>query len=107
MGLACPPSADDVFNLILLEQTNAGDSGRSSFQARCGVFDRDATESEDGNVCPAGLLQRGEAGGGSSGGGYFPEHRSEDGEVGGLRFGAQDIGGCVAGGSQEEVVSSQ
>ena len=68
-------------------------AGRSSFQARCGVFHRDATESEDGDLRPAGFPQGGEAGGVRSGSASFSEYRSEDGEVGGLRFGANDIVG--------------
>src|SRR5208337_2669436 len=104
---ARPQSADDVLDFILLEQTNAGDADGSSFQARCSVFDRDAAEGEDGDLHSAGFPQSGKAGGGRSGGASFSEHRGEDGKVGFFRFGAEDIGGSVAGGSHQEVVSGQ
>jgi len=107
MGLERPQRADDIFDFILLEQANTGDAGRSSFQARCSVFYRDATKGEDRDLCLAGFPQSSKAGRGSSGGASFSEYRSEDGEVGFFRFGAQDIGGSVAGGGDQEVVSGQ
>src|SRR6267378_5543694 len=101
--------AGDVFDCILLEQADGGDAGRSSVQARCGVFYVNAAESEDRDLRPAGFVQGGEArrlrvvllkh--------LFLKHRSEDGEVGGLGFGAEDFGGSVAGGGHEKVVSGQ
>src|SRR6202790_3094290 len=62
-----PQRAGDVFDFILLEQTDGGDAGRSSVQARRGVFQVNAAESEDGDLRPAGLAQGGESGGGRSG----------------------------------------
>jgi hypothetical protein len=107
MESARPQSADDVFNLILLEQANAGDAGGSSVQARYGVSQLDATKSEDWDLCRAGFPQGGKACGGRSGGASFSEYRSEDGKVRIFRFGAEDIGGCVAGGSHYKMVSGQ
>jgi len=102
-----PQRADDVFDFILLEQADACDTGRSSFQARCGIVYRDAAESKNSDFRPAGFLQGGEASGGRSGAASFSEYRSEDGEVSFLTFGAEHIGDSVAGGSNQEVVSGQ
>jgi len=50
-----PQSADDVFDSILLEQADAGDASCSGKQARLGIFQVDAAESEDGNFRLAGF----------------------------------------------------
>src|SRR6266404_9452036 len=104
-----PQRAGDVFDCILLEQADGGDAGRSSVQTRRGVFQVNAAKSEDGDFRTAGFVQGGEArrlrvallkq--------LFLKHRSEDGEVGGLGFGAEDFGGSVAGGGHEKVVGGQ
>jgi len=88
-----PQRPDDVFDSILLEQADGGDAGRSSIQTRRGVFQVNAAESEDRDLRPAGFVQGGEArrlrvvllkh--------LFLKHRSQDGEVGGLGFGAEDF----------------
>jgi len=100
-----PQRADDVLNLILLEQADAGDSGCSRMQAGCGIVYGDTAESKDSDFRPAGFLQGGEASGRHSGGASFSEYRCEYGEVGFSGFDAQDIGGSVAGGGNQEVVS--
>src|SRR5208282_343797 len=53
------------------------------------------------------FLQGGEARRGCFGGASFSEYRSEYREVSFLCFGAEDIGGSVAGGGHQEVVSGQ
>jgi len=107
MGSERSQSADDFFDFILLKQADARNAGRSSVQARCGVFHRNATESEDLNLCPAGFPQGSKARRSRSGRACFPEYRSKDGEVGFVGRGAQNIGGCVTGGGHEKVVSGQ
>src|ERR1019366_3200382 len=102
-----PQRADDVFDFILLEQADGGDAGRSSFQARCGVFYGDAAESEDGDLRPAGFPQGVEAGGVGSGSVSLSEYRSENDEVDGLALGANHILVRVAGGGHEKRVSGQ
>src|SRR5208283_5590380 len=57
MGSECPQRADDILNLILLKQADGGYAGGSGFQARCGVFHGDTTESEDGDSRPARFPQ--------------------------------------------------
>src|SRR5208282_5677576 len=74
-----PQCADDVFDFILLKEADAGDPGCSSLQARCGVFHRDATESEEGDLRPARLMQGGEARRLPSGSIVFFEDRAKDG----------------------------
>src|ERR1700730_6331143 len=71
MVLERPERADDVFDFILLEPADGGDAGRSSVQARRGVFQVNAAESENGDLRPAGFAQGGEAGGGGFGGSAF------------------------------------
>src|SRR6266436_424981 len=56
-----PQRAGDVFDCILLEQADGGDAGRSSAQARRGVFQVNAAESEDGDFRTAGFVQGGKA----------------------------------------------
>src|SRR5258708_33800016 len=56
-----PQLADDVFDFILLEQADGGDAGCSSVEARGGVFQVNAAESENRDVRPAGFAQVGEA----------------------------------------------
>ena len=99
-----PQRADDVFDFILLEQTDGCNAGRSGAQARGGVVCVNAAESEYGNLRLADFAQGGDA---RCLRVFFFKHRSEDGEVGGLRFGAEDIGGGVAGGGHEKVVSGR
>ena len=99
--------ADDVFDFILLKQADAGDPSRSSLQARCGVFHRDAAESEDGDLRPACFMQGGEAGRLPSGSIVFSEDWSKDGEVCTLGVGANHILVRMAGGGHEKVVSGQ
>src|ERR1700686_4927357 len=56
-----PQRAGDVFDFILLKQADGGDAGRSSIQARRGVFYVNAAESEDGGLRPTDFAQGGEA----------------------------------------------
>ena len=107
MGSERAQGTDYVFDFILLEQANAGNTSRSSVQARCGVFDGDAAESEDGDLRPARFSQGGQPGGLRPGNARFPEHRSENGEVGFLGRSAKNIGGSVARSGHEKVVSGQ
>jgi hypothetical protein len=100
-------SADDVFDFILLKQADARNASRSSLQAQCGVFHRDATESEDGNLCLAGFPQGSKAHRSGSGRASFPEYRRKNGEVDFLGLGAQNISGCVTGSGDEKVISGQ
>src|SRR5208282_831421 len=72
-----------------------------------GVFDGDAAESEDGDLRPARFSQGGQPGGLRPGNARFPEHRSENGEVGFLGRSAKNIGGSVARSGHEKVVSGQ
>src|SRR5208282_6357312 len=102
-----PQRADDVLDLILLEQADAGDAGRSRFQAQRGVLHRDAAESQNGDLRPAGFTQGGDAGGWRCRSASFSEYRSEDREIGVLRFGSESLGGSVAGNGHEKVVSGQ
>jgi hypothetical protein len=100
-----PQCADDVFDFILLKQADARDPSRSSFQARCGVFHRDAAESEDRYLRPACFMQGGEACRLPSGSIVFSKDWSKDGEVGTLGLGANHILVRVAGGGHEKVLS--
>src|ERR1035437_2545145 len=93
MGSERPQCADDIFDSILLEQADAGAPGCSGGKARRCVLQVDAAQSEHRDLRPAGFAQGGEAGGVGSRGLSLFEYRSENGEVGGLRFGAGDIGG--------------
>src|SRR5258708_10014407 len=104
-----PQRADDVLDSILLEQADGGDAGGSSVEARGGVFYADAAESENGDVRLAGIAQGGETCRWrvfllKRRSIFFFKHRSEDGEVGGLRFGAEDVGGSVTGDGHEKAV---
>ena len=105
MGSEWPQRADDVFDFILLKQADACDAGRSSFQAPCGVFHRDAAKSEDGNLRPACFMQGGEACRSPSGSIVFFEDGSKDDKVSALGVGANHVRVRVAGGGHKEVVS--
>src|SRR5260370_26707288 len=100
-----PQRADDVFDLILLEKADAGNAGCSSIQTRFGILYCDAAESKNWDLRPADFAQGGEARRWRSGSAFFFEHRSEDGEVGFVGLGAEDISGRVAGGGHQGVVS--
>src|SRR5258708_30082417 len=89
MVLERPQRADDVFDFMLLEQADGGDAGRSSAQARRGVFQVNAAESENGDLRPAGFAQDGEAGGGRFRSNPFSAYLGQESGVGGLRLGAQ------------------
>src|ERR1035437_9585986 len=88
-----PQRADDIFDSILLEQADTGDPGCSGGKARRCVLQVDAAQSEHRDRRPPGFAQGGEAGGVGSRRLSLSEYRSENGKVGGLRFGAGDIGG--------------
>src|ERR1017187_6537583 len=98
-----PQRADDIFNFILLKQADAGNASRSSVQARCGIFDGDATERKERNFSAAGIMQGGEARGLRSGRTALAEYRSEHGEVCSLGIGALHVLVGMAGGGYEEV----
>src|ERR1035437_3304596 len=98
MGSKRPQCADDIFDSILLKQADGGDPGCSGGKARRCVLQVDAAQSEHRDLRPAGFAQGGEARGLGSRRLSLSEYRSENGKVGGLRFGAEDIGGGGAGG---------
>jgi hypothetical protein len=50
-----PQCAYNIFNSILLKQTDRCDTGRSGMHARGGVLHRDAAEGKDRNLRPAGF----------------------------------------------------
>src|SRR5260221_6134021 len=50
-----PQLADDVFDSILLEQTDGGDAGCSSVEARGGGFQVNTPKRQNREVCPAGI----------------------------------------------------
>src|SRR6266478_2154600 len=83
-----PQRADDAFDLILLEQADAGNAGCSSIQTRFGILYSDAAESKDRDLRPAGFAQGGEARRWRSGSACFFEYRSEYDEVGFVGLGA-------------------
>ncbi len=91
-----PQRADDIFDFILLKQSDACDTGRSSFEARDRVVRSDAAKSEDWNLRAARFSQGGEASGFRCGRAVLSEHRSEDDEVSFLRLSAQDVVDNVA-----------
>jgi hypothetical protein len=105
MGSKRPQCADDIFDSILLKQADGGDPGCSGGKARRCVLQVDAAQSEHRDLRPAGFAQGGEARGLGSRRLSLSEYRSENGKVGGLRFGAEDIGGSVAGGGEERAAS--
>ena len=81
--------ADDVFDFILLEEADGGDSGGAGLQTGCGVAERHAAERKHGDFRGAGVAQGSEAGWGCA---FLFEYGSEDGEVGVFGFGANDVG---------------
>jgi len=89
-----PQRADDIFNFILLEEADGGDSGGAGVQAGTCVLECDAPQGENWNFRPAGFAQSAETGGGTS---YLFEYRGEDCNVGPFGFGAQDIFSRVTG----------
>src|ERR1700674_4419974 len=107
MVLERPQRADDVFDFILLEQADGGDAGRSSVQARRGVSQVNAAESENGDLRPAGFAQGGEAGGRSSGSNPFSEYWSKNGEVSTLGLHANHVLVRVAGDGNQELADNQ
>ena len=52
-----PQRAGYMFDFILLEQSDGGDSGRTRSQASRSIFQSDATERKNGNLYFADLLQ--------------------------------------------------
>lgn len=100
-----PQRTDDVFDFILLKQTDASDAGRSGVQTCSGVSQVDAAESEDGNVGLAGFPQGSEASRVYFESVTFSKDRGKDDKVGFVGFGAEDIGDRVAGGGHEKMVS--
>jgi hypothetical protein len=107
MGSERAQRANDFLDFIFLKQADARNTDCSSLHTGCGVFYRNATESEDGNFCPAGFPQGSKARRSRSGRASFPEYGSKDDEVSFLGLGAQNIGGRVTGGGHEKVVSGQ
>jgi hypothetical protein len=105
MVLERPQRADDVFDFILLKQTDSGDAGGSHLEAGSGIVEIDATEREDRDIALASFPQCGEARGFSPGTISFLEHRSEDGEVSTLRLGTKDLCLSVAGDSDGRAAS--
>jgi hypothetical protein len=104
MVLERPQRVDNVFDFILLKQTDASDAGRSSFQAGGRVFQGDAAEGENADLRPAGFSQGVDASGLHSGSIAFSEDWSKNGEVDRLGLGANHLLLGVAGGGHEKVV---
>jgi hypothetical protein len=99
--------ADYVFDFILLEEADGGDSGGSGAKAGFRVVEGDAAEGENGDLGAAGFLQSGEASGLGSGGLVLAEDGSKDGEVSCVGLGAKYVCDGMAGGGDEEVVGGQ
>jgi hypothetical protein len=76
----------DSGNVVFLEEADGGNAGSSGFEARTGIGEGDAAESEDWDFHLAGLVEHREARGLRGGAVFFLEHGSEYGE------------GCAVGG---------
>lgn len=86
-----PQRTNDIFDFILLKQAYAGDASRSCIQARCGILQRDATESNYWDLGLTGFAQRSEPGRHGSASAAFSEHRGEHGKIDSFGFGVSHV----------------
>ena len=103
-----PQRADDIFDFILLKETNAGNARGSGGEAGSGILQRHAAQSEDGNLCWRRPRAGQEALGCISRASLFLfEDGRKDDKVGAFGFGADNVGGRVTGNSDKKVRESR
>lgn len=94
-GLVAAQLAEDLDDIIFLEETDSGDAGRSCFEAGRCAFERDASEREHGDVVLAGLAKSVEPGCFGVGDEAFFEDWGEEGDVGSRDCGLLNLRGLV------------
>ena len=95
-GLEGSEAADDLRDVMFLEQADRGDAGGPGFQAGGSILKRDASQSEHGNFVTAGAAESIEASRFRAWSIFLPEDWSEQSEVGAGRGRLLDLGGPVA-----------
>jgi len=94
-GLTAAQLADDIGDIVFLEEANGGDAGGSDLEAGWRVLERDASERENGNFVLAGLAKRLQSGCLRAGNSSFFENWGEEGEVSSRDCGPLKLTGSV------------
>ena len=81
LAILLTQTTNNFRDVVSLEKADGGDAGGPGFQTGDSVFEGDATEGKDGNVCFARFSELREAGGSGSRRVFFFEHGGEDGQV--------------------------
>jgi len=91
---------DDLGDIVFLEQADGGDTGGTGFQTGLGIFQRDASEGDDRDVCFACFAEKVEACRARI---FLLEDWGEYGEGGMVRCGPSDFCGRVTGDCDEGI----